>query len=230
MRKPVRVKSVFLFLGSRYPDIGSSAIQKSVRAISPGSVYSQLSSATSPGCKKTSFGPQGRVPGSLIRFLGSVLRTATMTCHLPARCRSRSIQMSGDLTNRRTRSHSSRDLFSLRQGMDRRIGRSGWRPRVSDRTMVATFDHRSALLVSELTGFVAKKVMKTAGRENPNHRTSAHIWLSRVELDHRALLDVGTVLEGRSTFVGFSSNVCQGRSISDRHKREAHLLVQSGNP
>jgi hypothetical protein len=25
------------------------------------------------------------------------------------------------------------------------------------RTMVATFDHRSALLVSELTGFVAKK-------------------------------------------------------------------------
>ena len=34
--------------------------------------------------------------------------------------------------------------------------------------MVATSDHRSALLVSELTGFVAIKAMKTAGRENPN--------------------------------------------------------------
>ena len=34
--------------------------------------------------------------------------------------------------------------------------------------MVATFDHRSALLVSELTGFVAQEAMKTAGRENPN--------------------------------------------------------------
>jgi len=35
--------------------------------------------------------------------------------------------------------------------------------------MVAKFDHRSALLVSELTGFVAKEAMITAGRENPNH-------------------------------------------------------------
>jgi hypothetical protein len=34
--------------------------------------------------------------------------------------------------------------------------------------MVAKFDHRSALLVSELTGFV-EEAMKTAGRENPNH-------------------------------------------------------------
>src|SRR6202790_2755617 len=30
-------------------------------------------------------------------------------------------------------------------------------PRVPNRTMVAKLDHRSALLVSELTGFVAKK-------------------------------------------------------------------------
>jgi hypothetical protein len=30
-------------------------------------------------------------------------------------------------------------------------------------------DRRSALLVSEFTGIVAKKAMKTAGRENPNH-------------------------------------------------------------
>jgi hypothetical protein len=29
------------------------------------------------------------------------------------------------------------------------------------------------LPVSELTDFVAKKVMKTAGRENPNHRAPA---------------------------------------------------------
>jgi hypothetical protein len=35
--------------------------------------------------------------------------------------------------------------------------------------MVAKFDHRSALLVSELTGFVAQEAMKTASRENPNH-------------------------------------------------------------
>jgi hypothetical protein len=35
--------------------------------------------------------------------------------------------------------------------------------------MVAKFDRRSALLVSELTGFAAKKAMKTADRENPNH-------------------------------------------------------------
>jgi hypothetical protein len=35
--------------------------------------------------------------------------------------------------------------------------------------MVAKFDRRSALLVSELTGFVAKRAMKTAGRENPIH-------------------------------------------------------------
>ena len=34
--------------------------------------------------------------------------------------------------------------------------------------MVAKFDRRSALLVSELTGFVAQEAMKTAGRENPN--------------------------------------------------------------
>jgi hypothetical protein len=30
-------------------------------------------------------------------------------------------------------------------------------------------ERRSALLVSELTGFVAKQAMKTAGRGNPNH-------------------------------------------------------------
>jgi hypothetical protein len=35
--------------------------------------------------------------------------------------------------------------------------------------MVAKFDHRSALLVSELTGFVAKEAMRTASRQNPIH-------------------------------------------------------------
>ena len=38
-----------------------------------------------------------------------------------------------------------------------RITRKSYGPRVPDRTMVAKFDRRSALLVSELTGFVAKK-------------------------------------------------------------------------
>src|SRR5271154_6816604 len=37
-------------------------------------------------------------------------------------------------------------------------------------------ERRSALLVSELTGFVAKRVMKTAGRGNPNRwaQVSSH--------------------------------------------------------
>jgi hypothetical protein len=39
--------------------------------------------------------------------------------------------------------------------------------------MVAKFDRRSALLVSELTGFVANKAMKTAGKENQNSCTTA---------------------------------------------------------
>jgi len=34
--------------------------------------------------QKAPLGPQGRVPSSLIRFLGSILRTAAMTCYLPA--------------------------------------------------------------------------------------------------------------------------------------------------
>ena len=33
--------------------------------------------------------------------------------------------------------------------------------------MVAKFDRNSALLVSELTGFVCEEAMKTAARENP---------------------------------------------------------------
>jgi hypothetical protein len=66
--------------------------------------------------QKAPLGPQGRVPGSLIRFMGSILRTATMTCDLPAHRRRSALQTFGDIANRRTRSHSSRDLFSLRQG------------------------------------------------------------------------------------------------------------------
>jgi hypothetical protein len=38
--------------------------------------------------------------------------------------------------------------------------------------MVANIDDRSALLVSELTGFVVEEAMKTAGRENPNRRAT----------------------------------------------------------
>ena len=36
--------------------------------------------------------------------------------------------------------------------------------------MVAKFDHRSALLVSELIGFVVEEAMKTASRAKPNRR------------------------------------------------------------
>src|SRR6266478_1752145 len=42
--------------------------------------------------KKAPLGPQGRIPGALIRFMGSILRTATMTCHLPAHRRCGALQ------------------------------------------------------------------------------------------------------------------------------------------
>src|SRR6202040_4054598 len=58
-----------------------------------------------------------------------------------------------------------------------RIDRKSYGPRVPNRTMVAKFDHRSALLVSELTGFVAKKRWKPLGQSSRQPST----WCGRPE-------------------------------------------------
>src|SRR5277367_4832854 len=65
--------------------------------------------------KKAGFRPQSRVPGLLIRFTRSILRTATMTSNFPTHRRRRAVQKLGDLSNRRTASDPSRDVLSLRQ-------------------------------------------------------------------------------------------------------------------
>jgi hypothetical protein len=57
--------------------------------------------------QKAPLGPQGRVPSSLIRFMGSIFRTAAMTCHFPAHRRRGPLQTFGDITNRRTGSEPS---------------------------------------------------------------------------------------------------------------------------
>src|SRR2546425_5388166 len=58
--------------------------------------------------KKTPFGAQCRFPGLEIGAIGSILRTASMTCDLPAHCRRNSIQASSYLANRRTGSEPTR--------------------------------------------------------------------------------------------------------------------------
>src|SRR5712664_1010790 len=63
--------------------------------------------------QKAQLGPQGRVPRSLIRFIRSILRTATMTCHLPAHRRRGALQAIRDIANRRTRSEPPRNVLSL---------------------------------------------------------------------------------------------------------------------
>src|SRR6266481_58144 len=65
--------------------------------------------------KKAPLGPQGRLPGFRIRFVGSIHRTATMTRDFPAHGRHRSVQVFGNLTYRRTRNDPSRDLLALTQ-------------------------------------------------------------------------------------------------------------------
>ena len=57
----------------------------------------------------------------------------------------------------RSRSISPDSHFNSFQVAASRTTRKSYGPRVPNRTMVAKFDHRSALLVSERTGFVAKK-------------------------------------------------------------------------
>jgi len=51
--------------------------------------------------KKARLGPQGRLPGLVISFMGSILRTATMVCHLPAHRRRSALQTFGSITKRR---------------------------------------------------------------------------------------------------------------------------------
>src|SRR6266851_5769896 len=63
--------------------------------------------------KKALLGPQSRLPGFRIRLVGSIHRTATMTCDFPAHGRHRSVQAFGDLTYRRARSNPPRDLLAL---------------------------------------------------------------------------------------------------------------------
>ena len=41
--------------------------------------------------KKAALGPQGRLPGFVVRLTGSIRRAATMTCDLPAHSRYRSL-------------------------------------------------------------------------------------------------------------------------------------------
>src|SRR6185369_14256102 len=58
-------------------------------------------------------GPQSRLPGVVIRLMRPIGGTATMACDLPAHRRGRSIQVSGDLTNRRAGSNPARDVLAL---------------------------------------------------------------------------------------------------------------------
>src|SRR6202047_1408990 len=71
-----------------------------------------LSQPWVPG-QKALLGPQSRLPGVVIRLLRPIGGTATMAGALPAHRRSRSIQVSGDLTNRRAGSHPARDVLAL---------------------------------------------------------------------------------------------------------------------
>ena len=65
--------------------------------------------------QQAGLGPQGRLPGLLIRFARSIVRTPAMAGDLPAHRRDRPLQTCGDPTNRRTGSDPSRDVFPLGQ-------------------------------------------------------------------------------------------------------------------
>src|SRR5229473_3081438 len=65
--------------------------------------------------KKAPLGTQSRRPGLRIRLVGSIHRTATMTCDFPAHGRHRSVQAFGNRPYRRTRNDPARDLLSLTQ-------------------------------------------------------------------------------------------------------------------
>ena len=65
--------------------------------------------------EKTLLGPQSRLPGFRVRLVGSINRTATMTCDFPADGRHRSVQAFGNRPYRRTRNDLSRDFLALTQ-------------------------------------------------------------------------------------------------------------------
>src|SRR5262245_26181848 len=65
--------------------------------------------------KKAARGPQGRLLGFEVRLTGSIRRTATMPCDVPAHSRYRSLQTFGNLTDRRTGSQPARDFLTLTQ-------------------------------------------------------------------------------------------------------------------
>src|SRR3984957_10409179 len=64
---------------------------------------------------QTSLRSQGRNPNLAICIMGTIGRTATMASDFPTHCGDRSLQATGDLTNRRAGSNSSGDVFSLGQ-------------------------------------------------------------------------------------------------------------------
>src|ERR1700674_2868367 len=65
------------------------------------------------GRKQAPLWTQGQVPGSLIRFMGAIFRTATMPGHFPTHRRRGAFQKLGDLTKRCTGSEPSRNVLSL---------------------------------------------------------------------------------------------------------------------
>src|SRR5882724_7658852 len=65
--------------------------------------------------KKAPLGAQGRLPGFAVGLVGSIHRTATMTCDFPAYRRRRSVQAFGNRPYRRARNDPSRDLLALTQ-------------------------------------------------------------------------------------------------------------------
>src|SRR6202047_3823917 len=58
--------------------------------------------------KKALLGPQSRLPGFRIRLVGSINRTATMTCDFPAPGRHRSVRALGNRLYHQTRTNPSR--------------------------------------------------------------------------------------------------------------------------
>jgi hypothetical protein len=66
--------------------------------------------------KKAPLRPEGRLPGFAVGLVGSIQRTAIMTCDFPAHGRHRSVQAFGNLTYRRARSEPSRDLLASAAG------------------------------------------------------------------------------------------------------------------
>jgi len=66
--------------------------------------------------QKARLGSQGRLQGLAIGLARSIQRSSALAGDLSAHDRHRPLQTFGDLTNRRTRSDSSRDVLWLRQG------------------------------------------------------------------------------------------------------------------